>query len=118
MTPCADFFFRRGPPSEPRKGGVSPGGVTHTRGQSLTPAGRTDDSMTSVVRKCSEVELDIIVLWKVIYCSVNVCEHLFKPFHRLWYCINTLRPLLGIYYIKILYLYYSEPPFALRTASI
>ncbi|KAB5539779.1 hypothetical protein PHYPO_G00093090 [Pangasianodon hypophthalmus] len=71
MTPCADFFFRRGPPSESRKGGVSPGGATHMRRQSLTPAGRTDDSIMSVVRKCSEVELDIIVLWKAYVVEDN-----------------------------------------------
>ncbi|XP_060773598.1 trafficking protein particle complex subunit 8 isoform X2 [Neoarius graeffei] len=67
MTPCADFFFRRGLPSEPRKGG----GATHLRRQSLTPAGRTDDSMTSVVRKCSEVELDVIILWKAYVVEDN-----------------------------------------------
>ncbi|TSK58116.1 Trafficking protein particle complex subunit 8 [Bagarius yarrelli] len=61
MTPCADFFFRR---SDSRKGGVSSIVPTHMRTQSLTPAGRTDDSMMNVVRKCSEVELDIIILWK------------------------------------------------------
>uniref|UniRef100_A0AAR2INL4 Trafficking protein particle complex 8 n=1 Tax=Pygocentrus nattereri TaxID=42514 RepID=A0AAR2INL4_PYGNA len=55
-TPCADFFFRRGPPSER---------------QSLTPANSTDDSMTSIVRKCSEVELDIIVLWKAYVVEDN-----------------------------------------------
>ncbi|XP_017311736.1 trafficking protein particle complex subunit 8 isoform X1 [Ictalurus punctatus] len=71
MTPCADFFFRRGPPSEPRKGGVSPGGAMHMRRQSLTPAGRTDDCITSVIRKCSEVELDIIILWKAYVVEDN-----------------------------------------------
>ncbi|KAM9435851.1 trafficking protein particle complex subunit 8 isoform 1-T1 [Clarias gariepinus] len=71
MTPCADFFFRRGPPPEPRKGGVCPGGSTNMRRQSLTPAGWTDDSITSVIRKCSEVELDIIVLWKAYVVEDN-----------------------------------------------
>ncbi|KAF5900443.1 trafficking protein particle complex subunit 8 isoform X1, partial [Clarias magur] len=71
MTPCADFFFRRGPPSEPRKGGVCPGGSTNLRRQSLTPASRTDDGITSVIRKCSEVELDIIVLWKAYVVEDN-----------------------------------------------
>lgn len=83
MTPCADFFFRRGPPSEPRKGGVSPGGAMHMRRQSLTPAGRTDDCITSVIRKCSEVELDIIILWKVLY------ERLLKSFGRIHYHIHS-----------------------------
>lgn len=67
-TPCADFFFRRGPPSEPRKGVVSTGLI---RRQSLTPVSNADDSMTSIVRKCSEVELDIIVLWKAYVVEDN-----------------------------------------------
>ncbi|KAI5619859.1 trafficking protein particle complex subunit 8 isoform X1 [Silurus asotus] len=71
MTPCADFFFRRGPPSEPRKRVVSQGAATHMRRQSLTPAGRTDRNLTSVIRKCSEVELDIIVLWKAYVVEDN-----------------------------------------------
>uniref|UniRef100_A0A8C0YT32 Trafficking protein particle complex subunit 8 n=1 Tax=Cyprinus carpio carpio TaxID=630221 RepID=A0A8C0YT32_CYPCA len=45
-TPCADFFFRRGLHSEARRGGV-------------------------IVKKCSEVELDIIVLWKAYVVEDN-----------------------------------------------
>ncbi|XP_060722601.1 trafficking protein particle complex subunit 8 isoform X3 [Tachysurus vachellii] len=71
MTPCADFFFRRGPPSDLRKGGGSSGLATYMRRQSLTPAGRTDESMTNAVRKCTEVELDIIVLWKAYVVEDN-----------------------------------------------
>ncbi|XP_027035371.2 trafficking protein particle complex subunit 8 isoform X1 [Tachysurus fulvidraco] len=71
MTPCADFFFRRGPPSDLRKGGGSSGLATYMRRQSLTPADRTDQSMTSAVRKCTEVELDIIVLWKAYVVEDN-----------------------------------------------
>ncbi|XP_076873114.1 trafficking protein particle complex subunit 8 isoform X2 [Brachyhypopomus gauderio] len=69
-TPCADFFFRRGPPSEAQKGGVSAGRASQSR-QSLTPAGRTDDGVATVVQKCSEVELDIIVLWKAYVVEDN-----------------------------------------------
>ncbi|XP_066533154.1 trafficking protein particle complex subunit 8 isoform X2 [Hoplias malabaricus] len=69
-TPCADFFFRRGPPSEPKKGCMSTGGSLLRR-QSLTPVIGADDSMTSIVRKCSEVELDIIVLWKAYVVEDN-----------------------------------------------
>ncbi|XP_035380054.1 trafficking protein particle complex subunit 8 isoform X1 [Electrophorus electricus] len=70
-TPCADFFFRRGSPSEAQKGGVSVGGANHTRRQSLTPAGGADDGVTGVVQKCSEVELNIIVLWKAYVVEDN-----------------------------------------------
>ncbi|XP_062858255.1 trafficking protein particle complex subunit 8 isoform X2 [Trichomycterus rosablanca] len=70
-TPCADFFFRRGPPSESRRGDVSVGGTVQMRGHSFTPVGGNDDGMISVVRKCSEVELDIIVLWKAYVVEDN-----------------------------------------------
>uniref|UniRef100_A0A673MZL7 Trafficking protein particle complex subunit 8-like n=1 Tax=Sinocyclocheilus rhinocerous TaxID=307959 RepID=A0A673MZL7_9TELE len=50
-TPCADFFFRRGLPSEPRRGGVSTGGASQIWRQS-----GTDDGVTNIVKKCSEVE--------------------------------------------------------------
>ncbi|KAL0164236.1 hypothetical protein M9458_039989, partial [Cirrhinus mrigala] len=53
-----------GLPSEPRKGGVSAGGASQMCRQSLTPQSGTDDGVTSIVKKCSEVELDIIILWK------------------------------------------------------
>ncbi|GAA6076315.1 trafficking protein particle complex subunit 8 isoform X1, partial [Tachysurus ichikawai] len=71
MTPCADFFFRRGSPSDLRKGGGSSGLATYMRRQSLTPADIADESMTSAVRKCTEVELDIIVLWKAYVVEDN-----------------------------------------------
>ncbi|XP_059369033.1 trafficking protein particle complex subunit 8-like isoform X2 [Carassius carassius] len=58
-TPCADFFFRRGLPSEPRRGGIS----TSNASQMWRQSG-TDDGVTDIVKKCSDVELDIIVLWK------------------------------------------------------
>uniref|UniRef100_A0A673N5Y2 Trafficking protein particle complex subunit 8-like n=1 Tax=Sinocyclocheilus rhinocerous TaxID=307959 RepID=A0A673N5Y2_9TELE len=65
-TPCADFFFRRGLPSEPRRGGVSTGGASQIWRQS-----GTDDGVTNIVKKCSEVELDIIVLWKAYVVEDN-----------------------------------------------
>ncbi|XP_043076018.1 trafficking protein particle complex subunit 8 isoform X5 [Puntigrus tetrazona] len=70
-TPCADFFFRRGLPSEPRRGGVSTGGSGQMRRQSLTPQTGADDGVTNIVKKCSEVELDIIVLWKAYVVEDN-----------------------------------------------
>uniref|UniRef100_A0A672KWN7 Trafficking protein particle complex subunit 8 n=1 Tax=Sinocyclocheilus grahami TaxID=75366 RepID=A0A672KWN7_SINGR len=38
---------------------------------SLTPQSGTDDGGTSIVKKCSEVELDIIVLWKAYVVEDN-----------------------------------------------
>lgn len=70
-TPCADFFFRRDLPSEPRRGGVATGGASQMGRQSLTPQSTDDDAMTSIIRKCSEVEFDIIVLWKAYVVEDN-----------------------------------------------
>uniref|UniRef100_A0A8C7SYK2 Trafficking protein particle complex 8 n=1 Tax=Oncorhynchus mykiss TaxID=8022 RepID=A0A8C7SYK2_ONCMY len=52
-TPCADFFFRR-----------------HSRSQGAGPGGGAED-ITGVVRKCNEVDLDIIVLWKAFVVEDN-----------------------------------------------
>uniref|UniRef100_A0A8C8EV41 Trafficking protein particle complex 8 n=1 Tax=Oncorhynchus tshawytscha TaxID=74940 RepID=A0A8C8EV41_ONCTS len=57
-TPCADFFFRRCQPSE------------HSRSQGAGPGGGAED-ITGVVRKCNEVDLDIIVLWKAFVVEDN-----------------------------------------------
>uniref|UniRef100_A0A672KZ25 Trafficking protein particle complex subunit 8 n=1 Tax=Sinocyclocheilus grahami TaxID=75366 RepID=A0A672KZ25_SINGR len=70
-TPCADFFFRRGLHSEARRGGMSAGGASQMQRKSLTPQSGTDDGGTSIVKKCSEVELDIIVLWKAYVVEDN-----------------------------------------------
>ncbi|XP_067273219.1 trafficking protein particle complex subunit 8 isoform X2 [Pseudorasbora parva] len=70
-TPCADFFFRRSLPAEPRRGGVSAGSASQMRRHSLTPQSGTDEMVTNIVRKCSEVELDVIVLWKAYVVEDN-----------------------------------------------
>ncbi|KAK7150553.1 hypothetical protein R3I93_011711 [Phoxinus phoxinus] len=70
-TPCADFFFRRSLPAEPRRGGVSAGGASQMRRHSLAHQNGTDEGLTNIVRKCSEVELDIIILWKAYVVEDN-----------------------------------------------
>ncbi|XP_028817485.1 LOW QUALITY PROTEIN: trafficking protein particle complex subunit 8 [Denticeps clupeoides] len=62
-TPCADFFFRRGPAPVQAKLGV-------TLGQEVAPVGGADSSL-GIIRKCSEIELDIIVLWKAYMVEDN-----------------------------------------------
>ncbi|MFT7809625.1 trafficking protein particle complex subunit 8 isoform X3 [Arapaima gigas] len=66
-TPCADFFFRGCQSTEAKRGSTS-GGL------SFGPSGSQTDSegdITSVVRKCSEVDLNIIVLWKAYVVEDN-----------------------------------------------
>uniref|UniRef100_A0A8C7HCG0 Trafficking protein particle complex subunit 8 n=1 Tax=Oncorhynchus kisutch TaxID=8019 RepID=A0A8C7HCG0_ONCKI len=57
-TPCADFFFRRCQPLE----SLRPPGVGHGGG---------DKDIAGVVRKCNEVDLDIIILWKAFVVEDN-----------------------------------------------
>ncbi|XP_067086412.1 trafficking protein particle complex subunit 8 isoform X2 [Osmerus mordax] len=67
-TPCADFFFRRCQPSESRRGAApaAGGSFSHSRNQGAVP-----DDTAAIVRKCSEVDLDIIVLWKAFVVEDN-----------------------------------------------
>nr|XP_015195016.1 PREDICTED: trafficking protein particle complex subunit 8 isoform X1 [Lepisosteus oculatus] len=63
-TPCADFFFRSCLTREPKK--TAP--AAHNRG---VPSGLPKDDITRVVRKCTEVDLNIIVLWKAYVIEDN-----------------------------------------------
>ncbi|XP_048107654.1 trafficking protein particle complex subunit 8 isoform X3 [Alosa alosa] len=66
-TPCADFFFRRGPCPDQKRCGVVAGAAW---GQGLGSGTVVDDSL-AVVKKCSEIELDLIVLWKAYVVEDN-----------------------------------------------
>ncbi|XP_076134156.1 trafficking protein particle complex subunit 8 isoform X2 [Alosa pseudoharengus] len=66
-TPCADFFFRRGPCLDQKRCGVVAGAAW---GQGLGSGTVVDDSL-AVVKKCSEIELDLIVLWKAYVVEDN-----------------------------------------------
>ncbi|XP_055800032.1 trafficking protein particle complex subunit 8 isoform X2 [Salvelinus fontinalis] len=70
-TPCADFFFRRCQPSESWRPliAVETQG-RHSRSQGAGPGGGAED-ITGVVRKCNEVDLNIIVLWKAFVVEDN-----------------------------------------------
>ena len=71
-TPCADFFFRRGPCPDQKKAAVV---VAAAWGQYAAAPGSVADDNLAVVKKCSEVELDLIVLWKVCVCVCVCSEH-------------------------------------------
>ncbi|XP_062411302.1 trafficking protein particle complex subunit 8 [Sardina pilchardus] len=66
-TPCADFFFRRGPCPDQKRGAVV---VAAAWGQGSGSGTVVDDSL-AVVKKCSEIELDLIVLWKAYVVEDN-----------------------------------------------
>ncbi|XP_061094723.1 trafficking protein particle complex subunit 8 isoform X1 [Conger conger] len=66
-TPCADFFFRRCPSAEAKKkAAVGHGGLPHPKGWESG-----EEDLTGVVRKCSEVDLHVIVLWKAYVVEDN-----------------------------------------------
>ncbi|XP_069575816.1 trafficking protein particle complex subunit 8 isoform X1 [Brachyistius frenatus] len=69
-TPCGDFFFRCRQTSEPRQQDVTPsrtasGGRTHGGGPS------EDCDVNSIARKCDEMDLNIIVIWKAYVVEDN-----------------------------------------------
>ncbi|XP_035270312.1 trafficking protein particle complex subunit 8 isoform X1 [Anguilla anguilla] len=69
-TPCADFFFRRCLSAEAKKKGAggAHGGLGHSRGAG---ADTSAEDLAGVVRKCSEVDLNVIVLWKAYVVEDN-----------------------------------------------
>uniref|UniRef100_UPI003AAD2883 trafficking protein particle complex subunit 8 n=1 Tax=Centroberyx gerrardi TaxID=166262 RepID=UPI003AAD2883 len=71
-TPCGDFFFRCCQTSESRRvGPTSAGSSSHSRSQGSVPAGGGASDITSIVKKCNELDLDIIVLWKAYVVEDN-----------------------------------------------
>ncbi|CAB1332152.1 unnamed protein product [Coregonus sp. 'balchen'] len=70
-TPCADFFFRRCQPLESLRLPVAiETQGRHSRSQGAGHGGGAKD-ITGVVRKCNEVDLDIIILWKAFVVEDN-----------------------------------------------
>ncbi|KAM4629221.1 trafficking protein particle complex subunit 8 isoform 2-T2 [Polymixia lowei] len=67
-TPCGDFFFRCCQTSESRREDKpAAGAFSHSRSQGALPAG----GITSLVKKCNELDLNIIVLWKAYVVEDN-----------------------------------------------
>uniref|UniRef100_A0A4W5L065 Trafficking protein particle complex subunit 8 n=1 Tax=Hucho hucho TaxID=62062 RepID=A0A4W5L065_9TELE len=70
-TPCADFFFRRCQPLESLRLPVAMETQgRHSRSQGVGHGDGAKD-IAGVVRKCNEVELDIIILWKAFVVEDN-----------------------------------------------
>ncbi|KAM3876034.1 trafficking protein particle complex subunit 8 [Diretmus argenteus] len=67
-TPCGDFFFRCCRTSESRV--AVPSSSSHGRSHGSMPARGATDIMT-IVKKCNELDLDIIVLWKAYVVEDN-----------------------------------------------
>uniref|UniRef100_A0A8C8K811 Trafficking protein particle complex 8 n=1 Tax=Oncorhynchus tshawytscha TaxID=74940 RepID=A0A8C8K811_ONCTS len=70
-TPCADFFFRRCQPLDSLRPPVAMETQgRHSRSQGVGHGGG-DKDIAGVVRKCNEVDLDIIILWKAFVVEDN-----------------------------------------------
>ncbi|KAG7280750.1 hypothetical protein CRUP_037680 [Coryphaenoides rupestris] len=72
-TPCADFFFRCCPGAVSREGR---GGALSHHSSSRPPAGHWSwgggpSEVASLVRKCNELDLNVIVLWKAYVVEDN-----------------------------------------------
>ncbi|XP_075997687.1 trafficking protein particle complex subunit 8 isoform X2 [Genypterus blacodes] len=68
-TPCGDFYFRCCWKQEsPRVIPASTRSTAHSRSQSAVPA---EDSIISIVNKCKELDLNIIIIWKAYVVEDN-----------------------------------------------
>ncbi|XP_041791493.1 trafficking protein particle complex subunit 8 [Chelmon rostratus] len=71
-TPCGDFFFRGCRTSESQRVDVaSPRTASSIKSQSYVPTeGRASD-ISNIVKKCNELDLNIIVIWKAYVVEDN-----------------------------------------------
>uniref|UniRef100_A0A667WW15 Trafficking protein particle complex subunit 8 n=1 Tax=Myripristis murdjan TaxID=586833 RepID=A0A667WW15_9TELE len=71
-TPCGDFFFRCCQTSESRRAGAaSAESSSHGRTQGLGAAAGGTTDLASVFKKCNELDLNIIILWKAYVVEDN-----------------------------------------------
>ncbi|XP_059197292.1 trafficking protein particle complex subunit 8 isoform X2 [Centropristis striata] len=71
-TPCGDFFFRghRTPESQQVDGGSSRTS-SNSKSQSLVSTQDRANDITNIVKKCNELDLNIIVIWKAYVVEDN-----------------------------------------------
>lgn len=66
-TPCGDFFFRSYWNSESQRVDVASSRTSScSRCQSCVSREETRSDVTSIVKQCNDLDLNIIVIWKVI----------------------------------------------------
>lgn len=65
-TPCGDFFFRCCRPSGSQRVDVaSAKTLSSSKIQGSCPAVDRSSDITNMVKKCNELDLNIIIIWKV-----------------------------------------------------
>ncbi|KAK2815971.1 hypothetical protein Q5P01_026438 [Channa striata] len=70
FTPCGDFFFRCCPTPESQRVEVG-GSRTSSSNKTCVPAEHRASDITNIVKKCSELDLNIIVIWKAYVVEDN-----------------------------------------------
>uniref|UniRef100_A0A8D0A2W6 Trafficking protein particle complex subunit 8 n=1 Tax=Sander lucioperca TaxID=283035 RepID=A0A8D0A2W6_SANLU len=70
-TPCGDFFFRGCRPSESQRADEAPSRTSCSRQSQCVPAEDRAADISSIVRKCNELDLNIIVIWKAYVVEDN-----------------------------------------------
>ncbi|KAF7646234.1 hypothetical protein LDENG_00191260, partial [Lucifuga dentata] len=71
-TPCGDFFFRCCRTSESQRTDVaSARPSTHSRSQGSAPSEDSAADITSIIKKCNELDLHIIIIWKAYVVEDN-----------------------------------------------
>lgn len=70
-TPCGDFFFRCCQNSAFQRGTFAPKSSSSNRSQDSIPAENTGSDITSIAKKCNELDLNIIVIWKAYVVEDN-----------------------------------------------
>lgn len=71
-TPCGDFFFRCCRSSELQRADVAPSRMSSSsKSQASGPAEHRTADLTSIVKKCNELDLNIIVIWKAYVVEDN-----------------------------------------------
>ncbi|XP_049910799.1 trafficking protein particle complex subunit 8 isoform X2 [Epinephelus moara] len=71
-TPCGDFFFRGCRTSEYQRGdGASSRTSSSNKSQGSVPTEDRASDITDIVKKCNELDLNIIVIWKAYVVEDN-----------------------------------------------
>ncbi|XP_020502574.2 trafficking protein particle complex subunit 8 [Labrus bergylta] len=69
-TPCGDFFFRGCWTSESQRVNVAPSGRSSSN-KSQSSVSTEDTDINNIVKKCNELDLNIIVIWKAYVVEDN-----------------------------------------------
>ncbi|KAM7410650.1 hypothetical protein PAMA_001877 [Pampus argenteus] len=71
-TPCGDFFFRCCRSSESQRAGATSARISSSnKSQGSVPAVDRTSDLTNMVKKCNELDLNLIIIWKAYVIEDN-----------------------------------------------